>query len=194
MQEYAGVFFSLCLGLGLSASCGFRVFTPMLVAAIAAKSGVIPLAENMAWLGSWTAIVILGTATLAEIVAYYFPWFDHILDVIASPAALIAGTALTASVLTGIDPSWQWGLGLIVGGGSAGLTQAGTVSLRLGSTATTGGLANPLVATFEHIAAVVGSILSVWLTYLAVFLFGLLFIAVFYYTLRRKRKPKNIEN
>ncbi|MBX7242351.1 MAG: DUF4126 domain-containing protein [Bacteroidia bacterium] len=187
MQDYGGLFFSLCLGLGLSASSGFRIFVPMLVAAIAAKVGVIPLAENMAWMGSWTAIIILGTATLGEIVAYYFPWFDHILDVIASPSALIAGTVLTASVLTGMDPAWQWGLGLIVGGGSAGLTQASTVTLRAGSTATTGGIGNPLVATFEHFAAIIGSVLSVWLTYIAVFLFGIFFLVIVYFILRRKK-------
>lgn len=186
MQEYTGLFFSLCLGLGLSASCGFRVFVPMLVASIAAKTGVIPLADNMTWLGSWSAIVILGTATLGEIVAYYFPWFDHILDLVASPSALIAGTVLTASVLTGMDPAWQWGLGLIVGGGSAGLTQASTVTLRAGSTATTGGIGNPLVATFEHFAAIIGSVLSVWLTYVSVFLFGVFFLAILYFVLKRK--------
>lgn len=162
---------SISIGLGLSASCGFRVFVPMLVAAISAKLGIIPLAGNMEWMGSWTAIICLGTATIVEIIAYYFPWLDHLLDTITSPAAMIAGTLLTASVLTGMDPAWQWGLGLIVGGGSAGLVQTGSVAMRLASTATTGGVGNPVVATVEHVAAFVGSLLAIWLPIFAALFF-----------------------
>jgi hypothetical protein len=186
------IIISLCIGLGLSAACGFRVFVPLLVTSLAANSGYLPLAENMQWLGSWTAIICLGTATLLEVVAYYFPWFDHILDVVAAPAALIAGVILTASVLAGVDPAWQWGLGVIVGGGSAGITQTGTTTLRLGSSATTGGFGNPVIATFEHIAALVGSLFSIWLpVFAAIFTLGLFGVLFYLFTKKKKSSSPN---
>jgi hypothetical protein len=64
------------------------------------------------------------------------------------------------SLLDNDHPVLRWGLGLILGGGSAGLIQAGTGLLRLGSTATTGGIANPVVATLENVVSVVLSVLS----------------------------------
>ncbi len=179
---------SLCIGLGLSASCGFRVFVPLLMANVAALVGIIPLAENMAWLGSWTAFACLATATVVEIVAYYIPWIDNLLDTITTPSAMIAGTMLTASVLTGVDPAWQWGLGIIVGGGSAGITQLGTSSLRLGSSLTTGGVANPLLATVEHVVALLGSILAIFLPMITAIIvlvfFGIL--GLFFWKKRQK--------
>lgn len=184
-MEITGIIVSLCIGLGLSASCGFRVFVPLLAANVAALSGVIPLAENMAWLGSWTAFACLATATVVEIIAYYIPWVDNALDTIAAPAAMIAGTMLTAAVLTNVEPAWQWGLGIIVGGGSAGATQLGTTTLRLGSSVTTAGVANPFLATLEHILAAIGSLLALWIPIIMA-TFVLIFLCIFAWFARKK--------
>lgn len=153
---------SLALGVGLSASSGFRVFVPLLAASIAAKFGVLPLGPGFAWMGSTAALVAFGMATLVEIAGYYIPFIDHILDTITTPASVVAGTLLTTSVLTpDLDPTLKWGLGIIVGGGSAGVIQAGTALTRATSTVTTAGVGNPIVATIEHIFSVIGSILSI---------------------------------
>ena len=56
---------AIALGLGLAAATGFRVFVPMLLAALAARTGHLPLAEGFAWLGTDAAVVILGVAALA---------------------------------------------------------------------------------------------------------------------------------
>ena len=95
------------------------------------------------------ALLLLGVATLVELGAYYVPWLDNALDTLAAPAAVVAGTLLSTSFLKIDSPILDWGLGLMLGGGSAGLIQAGTSLLRLGSTATTGGLGNPVIATTE---------------------------------------------
>jgi hypothetical protein len=156
-------FFSLLLGIGLSASCGLRVFVPLLVANVASLSGYLPLTAGFEWMGSWVAFGILLVATLTEIGAYYIPWLDHLLDTIALPTAFVAGTLLTTSVLGDASPVLRWVLGLIVGGGSAGVVQAGTSLVRLGSTATTGGLGNPVVATLENMFSILFSVLTLWL-------------------------------
>ena len=116
----------LALGLGLSASCGFRVFVPLLVASVASKMGIITLGDSFAWMASTPALIAFATATVFEIGGYYIPFVDNILDTITTPASVAAGTLLTASLLTPeMDPLLKWGLGIIVGGGSAGVVQAG---------------------------------------------------------------------
>src|SRR5882757_4101590 len=66
------LFLSICLGIGLSAACGFRVFVPLLCLSIAAHFGAghVHLAKSFAWIGSYPAIIAFGVATLIEIIAY----------------------------------------------------------------------------------------------------------------------------
>src|SRR5262245_37849782 len=103
-------FLSVAIGIGLSAACGFRVFVPLLVLSIASLSGHLPLAPGFEWVGTTPALIGLSVATVLEILAYYIPWLDHALDTIASPAAVLAGTLATASLVTNMDPFWKWAL------------------------------------------------------------------------------------
>ena len=159
---------AIALGIGLAASAGFRVFVPMLVASIAAYSGVLPTQESFAWLGSWPAMICLGSATIIEIAAYYVPWLDNLLDTITTPLAVGSGTLLLTSVLPIDNDMVKWATGFIVGGGISGTVQTGTVLTRLGSSATTAGVANPIIATGEDTAAVVTSVLSLFIPLIVV--------------------------
>ncbi|RTQ47742.1 DUF4126 domain-containing protein [Hymenobacter gummosus] len=156
-------FLSAALGLALAACSGFRVFVPLLAASIAYRTGYLAPSPGFAWLSSWPALAVLGTATVVEMVGYYVPVVDNFLDTLTTPAAFIAGTLLMTSSLPELSPVLRWGLGVLVGGGAAGVVQSGTALLRAGSTATTGGLGNPLFATLENILAVVGAALGVLL-------------------------------
>ncbi len=167
---------SACLGVGLAACCGFRVFVPLFIAALGHKLGIIGSLTAFEWLDSWAALITLGVATVVELGAYYIPWLDNALDALAAPAAVIAGTILTTSFLKVDSPVLNWGLGLMLGGGSAGLIQAGTSLLRLGSTATTGGLANPVIATTENVASVGLSVLAVLLPLFAAVIIALILL------------------
>ncbi len=186
---------SLALGLGLSASSGFRVFVPLLVASIASKLGIIHLGESFQWMGSTTATVAFATATVLEIGGYYIPFVDNILDTITTPTSVIAGTLLTASVLTPeLDPMLKWGLGIIVGGGSAGIVQAGTALTRATSSVATAGVGNPVVATTEHGLSFAGSILSIFMPFIiaaiiCIVLFVFLFFLIRYFK-KRIYRPK----
>lgn len=173
MQE---TLLSICLGIGLSAACGFRVFVPLLVMSIASISGHLSLAPSFQWIATYPALITFSVATAAEIAGYYIPWVDHMLDTIATPAAVVAGTVATASIVTGMDPWLKWTLAVIAGGGAAGLVQGTTVVARAASTATTGGLGNPLVATIELGAAVVTSVAAVLVPVLAVAVIALVFV------------------
>ncbi len=151
---------SVCLGVGLSAACGFRVFVPLLVMNLAALSGHLHLAHGFEWVGSYPALVAFSVATCLEIAGYYIPWLDHFLDTVATPAAVIAGTVVTASMVSDMSPFLRWTLAAIAGGGAAGLVQATTVVTRSASTVTPAGLGNPLVATLELGGALGTSVLA----------------------------------
>jgi hypothetical protein len=159
---------SIALGVALAAATGFRIFLPMLVASIAAYTGHLHLADSFAWLGTVPAMTILGVAAVAEVLAYYIPAVDNLLDTIATPSALVAGTLLSAAVMTDLPPLVKWTAAIIAGGGAAGLTQAMTTLVRAKSTALTGGIGNPVVATAEVGGALFISILALIAPFLAV--------------------------
>jgi uncharacterized protein DUF4126 len=159
---------SIALGIGLAAAVGFRVFLPMLVLSIAAFTGHLTLSSGFAWLGSASAIVMLGVAAILEILAYYIAGVDNLLDTIAAPAALIAGTVVAAAVMTDLPPIVKWTTAVIAGGGAAGLTQGLTSLLRAKSTVMTGGLGNHVLATGEWGGALLVSLLALAFPVIAV--------------------------
>ncbi len=172
---------SICVGIGLSAACGFRVFVPLVVMSVAALTGHLTLAHGFEWVGSYPALVAFGVATCVEIAGYYVPWVDNFLDTIATPAAIIAGTLMTASLVTDLSPFLKWTLAIIAGGGVAGMVQGTTAATRGVSSISTGGLGNSLIATAELAASTIASIVAVLAPVLAV---GLL--AMFLLVLSRK--------
>lgn len=169
---------AVALGIGLSASTGFRVFVPLLVASIAARAGIFPLTEGFAWLGSWPAIACFGAATVAELLAYYIPFVDNLLDTIMTPLAIGAGTLLMTSVLPVDSDMLKWITGLIVGGGAAATVQSGSVLTRFMSSKFTGGAGNAVVATGEHAAAFGTSITALFIPLLVALFFLLLIIFI----------------
>ncbi len=169
---------SIFLGIGLAASVGFRVFVPLFALSLAGYFGVIPLNDNWLWAASVPAVITLGIATFVEIFAYYIPWFDNLLDTVAIPLAAIAGTAVMVSTVADLSPVITWALAIIAGGGTASAIKGSAASARLTSTATTGGLANPIVATVETGTSMVLSIFSVFLPIVAIILVILIFLGL----------------
>ncbi len=184
---------SIMIGVALSATCGFRVFVPLLAVNIGTRAldadgqPLIELAGGFDWLSSDIALMVFLVATLFEIGGYYIPWIDNLLDTIASPASIVAGTVITASFVTGMDPWLQWLLGVIAGGGAAGAVQATTVVTRASSTVTTGGLGNPIVASVETSGAFLGSALSIVAVEFAIAVFVLLLGSGVWIWWRRRR-------
>lgn len=189
MNEIMAIF----AGVGLAAACGFRVFVPLFIASLAANTGYEAdlvgmgfnvqeiLGEN-SWLGSDIVTIALGIATVVEIGSYYVPWIDNALDSIATPMAVVAGTFITGEMMPDFmgDGSFKWIMSTIAGGGTAGLVQGASVITRGTSTATTGGIGNPVVSTAE----LGGSILTAGLAILIPILAGILVIILLYYVIR----------
>ena len=170
---------SAFIGIGLAAASGFRVFLPMFAVSLASYMGWISLPENFHWLGGIPTLIATGIAMISEILAYYIPFIDHLLDTINIPLATIAGSILFASQFTTMDTFPQWALALIAGGGTAAAISSGFAGTRAASTATTGGLGNSVVATTETAGAGIMSILAMAAPIIAAIISVILLILVF---------------
>ncbi len=176
------------VGIGLSATCGFRIFVPLLGMSIAHHAGHITLSHGFEWIGSWPATIAFAIATIVEVLAYYIPWVDNLLDTIATPAAVIAGTIVTASVVGDLSPFLRWPLAIIAGGGVAGLIQGSSVVTRGTSSTTTAGAGNPVVSTGELLASIAGTIISLLLPVLAIILVAIIIFFIFRRIQRRRAR------
>ncbi|MDD7437687.1 MAG: DUF4126 domain-containing protein [Bacteroidales bacterium] len=186
----AGIITAIALGIGLSASTGFRVFVPMLVASIAAYFDVLPLNDSFEWLGSVPALITFGVAAIVEIVAYYVPFVDNVLDTIATPMAVIAGTLLMTSVLPIDDSLTRWVTGFIVGGGVSAVVQSGSVFSRLLSSQATAGMGNSAVSTGENVGAVGLSVGALFVPILIAIITLVLVIVIPIIVYRRRKYKK----
>jgi hypothetical protein len=172
---------SICLGIGLSAACGFRVFVPFLIMSIASLTGHLELSLNFQWIGTHPALVSFAVACVLEIGGYYIAGIDNLLDTIATPAAIIAGMIAMASIAIDMSPFLKWTLAIIAGGGTAAVFQGKTVLVRGASTATTGGAGNFAIATAE---AGISALLSLFALLLPL-LTAIFIVAAIFFLLRK---------
>lgn len=187
MEMTTETILSIFLGVGLAASVGFRVFVPLFALSLASYFGVWDLNESWEWIGSLAAVVTLGVATVVEIFAYYIPYVDNLLDSITVPLAAIAGTAVMVSTVADLSPVITWALAIIAGGGTAAAIAGTSSATRLTSTATTGGLGNPVLSTVETGTSMVMSVFSIFLPVVAIILVGVVLLVIF--KLYKKFKP-----
>jgi hypothetical protein len=157
------------------------VFVPLFITSIASLSGYLSLSPGFQWIGTYPALVAFAVATCAEIIGYYIPWVDNLLDTIATPAAAVAGTVVMASSIPQMSPFLKWSLAIIAGGSIAGAVQSATTITRLASTATTWGLGNPVISTIEAVGSIALSILAIALPVLT----GLGVLAILYFALKK---------
>jgi hypothetical protein len=156
-----GIVMSLGVGLGLAAAVGLRIFVPLLILGAASRLTGLPLSQGFEWIASGPAIAAFAIATALEVSAYYVPWLDNALDFVAGPLAIVAGVVVTAAAAGSLPPLIRWSAAIIAGGGTAGAVHGLTSIVRLKSTVTTIGAANPILATFELIGSIVTSLVAI---------------------------------
>ncbi|MBK8995449.1 MAG: DUF4126 domain-containing protein [Myxococcales bacterium] len=155
LGEVWGLVTAVALGIGLAATAGLRAWLPLLLAGGLARLGVLELGEAFGFVSSTPALVLFGVATVAEIVADKVPAVDHALDVISTVVRPAAGALLAASALYQVkDPLVALVIGLCVGAPVALGPHAAKSALRAASSATTAGIANPLVSFVEDALAI----------------------------------------
>jgi hypothetical protein len=141
-------------------------------------------------LDSATAVIVFAVATAMEVAAYYVPWLDHALDTIASPGAVVAGTISVAAMMPDLHPAVRWSLAIVAGGGTAGIVQTGSVVTRALSGASTGGIGNPVVSTFELIGSILLTLLALLVPLLAAVLAIMLIVWVIRAIFRWRRRSR----
>jgi len=161
---------SLIIGISLSAASGFRLFVPFFILSLASIEGWIETEKTLEWIATYPALISFGLASLLEIIGYYCPWIDNMLDVIATPVSILTGIILTSAVLTDINPFLKWTLIIVVGGGTAVNVQLLTVKARALSSVFPSGKGNLIVSTIENISSVFISILAVFIPFLSIIL------------------------
>ncbi|MCU0343463.1 MAG: DUF4126 domain-containing protein [Ignavibacterium sp.] len=190
MEIILGVF----AGIGLAAAAGFRIFIPFLITSIAAQTGVIELSTNFSWIGSLPALIAFSFATVIELIAYYIPWLDNLLDTIEHPLAIFAGIILTGSVITDFSPFLKWIFAIIAGGSVAGTIQAATGFARFKSSALTGGTGNPVVSSVEAGSSIGLSLMAVFVPVVAILIVILIIgwaVTLFYKKFIKKSDAEN---
>lgn len=165
---------SAFIGIGLAAASGFRVFLPLFAVSLASYLGWIPTNESFEWLQGLPTLIATGIATVFEILGYYIPFVDNLLDTLNIPLATIAGAVLFASQFVDLGTFPQWAIALIAGGGTAATIATGFATTRAASTATTAGLGNNVVASTETAGAGIMTVLAM----VAPILAGILAIAL----------------
>ena len=179
---------ALCLGIGLSAACGFRVFIPPLALSIAAHGGAIQLSSDWQWVGTYPALITLGIAATVEVLAYFIPWVSNLLDSIEIALAPIAGMFVTASSLSiagEFNPVVVWTVSAIAGGATAETVEVATSLTRLVASGATAGMGGPVVSIMEMISSIVMSILAMLIV---VFLMIFFVRRILRFLSQRKRK------
>ena len=179
------------LGLGLASATGLRTFLPLLMLALAAKFEMfgIRLNDQMDWLGSWPAISALAVAAVAEFAGDKVPAVDHALNAFGYVTRPIAGAMAAGSVFWGVDPTTAAVAGIIVGAPTALAFNAAQTGVRVGSTATTGGLGNPFVSFIEDVLAVLTVIVAFLAPIIIPLVLVILAIVVFRLAKRIRDRP-----
>jgi hypothetical protein len=145
---------AVALAVALAACAGLRALLPILLTGIVARAGWVSLGPSFHFLSTNWALLLFGLATIIEIAGDKIPALDHALDVLHTVLRPLSGSMLAAAVLSSVsDPATAIALGIIVGAPTALVPHAARAAVRVVSTATTGGLANPLLSVLEDVAA-----------------------------------------
>ncbi len=177
---------NILAAFGLSSSAGLNAYLPLLVVALAARySNFITLK------GPWTALEspwVIGVLVLLLIVEFFadkIPAVNHANDLLQTFVRPTAGAILFAAstdVVSNVDPVVAIVLGLLTAG-AVHVTKSAIV--RPAVTATTGGVANPVVSVVEDLIALLLSVVAVVLPVL-ISAFIILFTALILWWLWRR--------
>lgn len=152
----------------LSSTAGVRAFVTLLAVALAMHWGLLPApAHQFAWLNSDGALAVLVVASILEVLGDKIPLVDHGLHVIHTIAKPLAGVVIAGTIVAPANDPNLLLLGAL-GGVNALAIHAVSATARAASTATTGGLGNPIVSAIEDALAIGGILLGWFAPFIAV--------------------------
>jgi len=178
------------LGVVLAATAGLRAFLPVFSASLAAWLTDLPLPAGMAWLEKPQTVLIFGVATLLEILGDKIPVVDHALDSIQLLTKPVLAVLAATPFLYQLAPEHSVAIGILLGAPLALGVHSAKATARLGSTATTAGMGNPVLSIAEDVAAIASIVLGFLAPLLALVLMAvtIFFIARLALRVRRRRR------
>lgn len=151
----------LMTGVSLAACTGLRAFLPLLLLGLLARfTDQVHLGRAYQWLASDPALIVFGAATVIEVAGDKWPAVDNLLDAVQAVLRPLAGALAASAVLAALSPVAGTVVGALLGlpvAAQVHLTKAG---VRLVSTHSTLGLANPVVSVVEDAVSLAGSVLA----------------------------------
>ncbi len=178
-------------GTAIAAACGLRAFLPLLAMAAGAKLGLLQLDDSIHWIASDAAILALTTATVLELLADKVPALDHLLDAISTFIRPAAAALAAWAGFAGVHPAVGVVAALVLGAGALGI-HATKSKVRLGSSVTTLGAANPILSFIEDAVALTLSLLAILAPLVAL---GLMIVGIVLMmrSIRRRRASRPVE-
>jgi Domain of unknown function (DUF4126) len=161
-------------GVVLAACAGLRAVLPLFSASIAAQVLSLELPKYLEWLDRPEAAVLFGVATLLEILGDKIPVVDHLLDSVQVFTKPALGVLAATPFMYQLAPEHAVAIGIIMGAPLALGVHATKATVRVGSTATTGGLGNPVLSVLEDVAAFFAIVIAFLAPFVALALTGVL--------------------
>jgi Domain of unknown function (DUF4126) len=177
-------------GVVLAATAGLRAFLPVFSASLMAWMTDLPLPDNLAWLERPQTVLIFGVATLLEILGDKIPVVDHVLDSIQVLTKPVLAALAATPFLYQLAPVYSVAIGILLGAPLALGVHSAKATARLGSTATTGGVGNPLLSVAEDVAAVASILLGFLAPLLALALMAITIFIIARLALRVRRRRR----
>lgn len=148
------LYLKILVGVGLSAASGFRIFIPFFILSIYSFLGIDILNSGLFIFSSNSFLIIFLILSVAEVILYYNPWIDNLLDLITTPASIFSGTILVYVLMADTEIFIRLPVSIILGGGAALNIQLLTVKARSLTSVFTSGYGNQIVSTIENISSV----------------------------------------
>lgn len=183
-------YLKILTGLGLSAASGFRLFVPFAILSIFSISGMNNAVYNPCLFSSDLFLIIFVILSVSEVILFYNPWIDNMLDLIATPASIFSGIILTYFVLYDTEIYLRLLISVLSGGLVSLNVQLLTVKARSSTTIFSKGNGNHIVSTIENVSSICISILVLKYPVTGIFVSAIIIFLIYTFIIKRGYKSE----
>jgi len=184
------LYLKILIGLGLSAASGFRLFVPFAILSIFSISGIYNTTSTPYIFSSDLFLVIFIILSVSEVVLFYNPWIDNMLDLISTPASIFSGIILTYFVLYDMEIYLRLLISVILGGLVSLNVQLLTVKARSSTSIFSKGNGNQIVSTIENISSIFISILVLKFPLAGIFVSAIIIYLIYTFIIKKGRQVR----
>ena len=181
---------SLLTSLGLGIGAGINAYATLLVFGLLARWQPAMFNDELArFFASTPVLIVVGALYLIEFVADKIPAVDHVWDIIHTVIRPAAGAFVAYAAVSNQIPHGAVIIAAILAGSAALGAHATKATVRGISTATTGGLGNPILSLIEDVIAFISAIVAIFLPWLV--LVVAVIVVIFFARLWQRRRADN---